>query len=279
MQFLIRSSSSFTFTSRFLIMQRLNLNLVLFLATVCAALSVCGCRYDPSSSATGTPAAAPALPPATPLYADNKSVDRMIRFLEERVRRDPEDFATYNKLAGQYLQRSRETGNADYINLASRAALSSLASVPEECNTGGLAALAEAEFASHEFNKARDHASRLAELDPGKSYPYAILGDALLELGDYDEASRAFQRMERVNDGISHGSETRRARLSFLRGDNAGATRHLTNALALALDLPAPPHEVVAWCRWQLGETAFAVGDYQTAERHYRDALVTLSDY
>src|SRR5206468_7071766 len=33
------------------------------------------------------------------------------------------------------------------------------------------------------------------------------------------------------------------------------------------------------WCQWQLGETAFAVGDYVTAEKHYRDSLSTFPDH
>src|SRR5262249_9380074 len=92
----------------------------------------------------------------------------------------------------------------------------------------------------------------------------------------------AFQQMEQV--GGIHGltrvaMEQRRARLAALRGDMSTAQRHLTTALTLALALSVPPRETVAWCRWQLGETAFAVGDYATAEQHYRDTLTTLPDY
>ncbi|MEP6957041.1 MAG: tetratricopeptide repeat protein, partial [Chthoniobacterales bacterium] len=43
-------------------------------------------------------------------------------------------------------------------------------------------------------------------------------------------------------------------------------------------DSPQPPLEPVAWCHWQLGETAFALGDYATAEGHYRDALNVAPD-
>jgi tetratricopeptide (TPR) repeat protein len=151
--------------------------------------------------------------------------------------------------------------------------------VPELRNAGGLSALTQAEFASHDFAAARDHAVQLTKLDPGESYPYALLGDALLELGDYDGAAVAFQKLQRINGGISEGSETRQARLAYLRGDNPGATRHFTTALVIALDRPVPPRETVAWCRWQLGEMAFAVGDYGTAERHYQEALITFPDY
>lgn len=85
--------------------------------------------------------------------------------------------------------------------------------------------------------------------------------------------------MERLSGGISLSTETRLARLAVLHGESAVAQRHFSNALALALDLPVPPPETLAWCHWQLGETAFAIGDYKTAEQHYRAALTTFPGY
>ncbi|MBA3439307.1 MAG: tetratricopeptide repeat protein [Pyrinomonadaceae bacterium] len=250
---------------------KLSCIVLLALAALCS--SACG-----GSWASSPPAAPPpALPPAAPLTADG-ATDRAIRFLEDRVKRDPEDFGAYNKLAAYYLERLRETGNTEYLNLTFRAARSSLESVPAERNSGGLAALTQAKFASHEFAAARDHALQLRELEPGKSYPYQMLGDALLELGDYDGATAAFQSMERLG-GSSVNTETRLARLALLRGAIRVAQQRYSKAIALALNLPVPPRETVAWCRWQLGETAFAGGDYETAEQHYRDALVTFPVY
>ncbi|MEJ7713579.1 MAG: hypothetical protein WKF84_27970 [Pyrinomonadaceae bacterium] len=40
-----------------------------------------------------------------------------------------------------------------------------------ERNSGGLAALTQAEIASHEFAAARDHALQLKELEPGIKLP------------------------------------------------------------------------------------------------------------
>ena len=244
-----------------------------------SALLTSGCGDMWSSRAVVSRAPTPKIPAAAPLASDDDANNVAIRFLENRVRRDPEDFGAYNKLAGYYLQRVRETGSFDYLDLAARAAKASLAAVPVVRNTGGLSALTQAEFSSHEFAAARDHAKQLIELDPGKPYPYGMLGDSLLELGDYDGAATAFQHMQRVNGGMSDGTETRQARLAFLRGDISGAEKHFATALIVALNYPSPPRETVAWCRWQLGETAFARGDYETAERHYADALKTFPDY
>lgn len=247
---------------------------VFMLGLAASASNACGGWW--SSSATRNPS--PSLPAAAPLADSDGATQKTIRFLEDRVRRDPEDFGAHNRLAAHYFERLRETGNTEYLGLAVRAARSSLASVPAEQNTGGLAALTQAEFASHEFAAARDHALQLTKLEPGKGYPYQLMGDALLELGDYEQAAVAFRSME-SRGGSSAGTETRLARLALLRGEVDVARQRFSKALALALDLPAPPREVVAWCRWQLGEVAFAVGDYETAERHYRDALVTFPDY
>lgn len=219
----------------------------------------------------------PALPAAAPLPPDEGQSDGALRFLAYRIKQDPENFVVLNMMAGYHLQRLRETGSLDALDRAQRAARASLAVLPAERNIGGLSALTQTEFASHEFARARDHAIRWTRLDPAKSGPYGTLGDALLELGDYPKATTAYQTMQRLGGGVA--TETRLARFAALHGDPALARRHYSDAIAFALDLPVPPRETVAWCRWQLGETAFAAGDYPTAEQCDRDALTTFPGY
>jgi len=243
---------------------------------VCVALLISACgELSPSS----TERAQTSVPPAAPIASDTTASENMIRFLENKIKNDPEDFSANSKLAGLYLQNLRETGDVAYLDLAFRAARASLESVPDVRNSGGLAALTQAEFAAHEFAAARDHALRLIELEPRKSYPQSMLGDALLELGEYDKAAAAYKKLAQLDGGINTNSETKLARLAQLQGDNAGAQKHLADALTFALNQTAPPRETVAWLRWQLGETAFAVGDYENAEKHYQDALLTFPDY
>src|SRR5919197_1338619 len=162
---------------------------------------------------------------AAPEFDDTS--ENIIRELEDRVRRDPEDFIAYNKLCGYYLQRLRETGDNAYLDLAARAARASLAVLPAQMNTGGLSALAQVEYASHDFEKAREHAALLTRYEPGKSFSFLMLGDALVGALGQVPASR----------------------------------------------------ETVAWCWWQRGEVEFAAGDYEQAERYYREALSAFPDY
>jgi tetratricopeptide (TPR) repeat protein len=241
-------------------------------------LSFSACGRSSSTESRSLAGPPPQPPPAAPLPSDREATEGSIRFLEARVRSDPDDFIAYNKLAGYYLQRQRETGDVKYLELAARAAHASLDAMPVEQNLGGLAALTQAEYAAHDFTAARDHAKDLTEYEARKSYGYQMLGDALLELGDYDGANGAFERMRQLG-GSTVTTETRLARLAMLRGETGVAARRYTIALNLAVDATPVSRETVAWCRWQLGETAFATGDYKTAEQHYRDALVTFPDY
>src|SRR6185295_17286081 len=69
------------------------------------------------------------------------------------------------------------------------------------------------------------------------------------------------------------------AHLALLRGDSTTARRRYLVALDQASSSSFPSAETIAWCHWQLGEVGMATGDYQKAERHYRDALSAFSDY
>lgn len=202
---------------------------------------------------------------------------KAIRVLEQRVSQDPENFAVQNMLAGYYLKQVKETGDHAYLARAATAAEASLAAVPAERNHGGMAALAQVEAASHNFAAARDHAQKLGELAPNKRYPYEILGDALLELGDYEGAASAYERVRQF--GASTSITTRLGRLALLNGKTENAKSYFAQSLALALDDAPPAPEVIAWCYWQLGDTAFSIGDYANAERHYHEALAAVADY
>ncbi len=205
------------------------------------------------------------------------SGEQAIRFLEARVRSDPDDVVAHNRLAGLYLQRLRETGDHAWLDHALRSARASLAAVPAGQNADGLAALAHGEYASHNFAGARENAIELARLTPEKSLPYQILGDALVELGEYERAADAYREMERRAPGTVSG-ETRLAHLAFLRGETTLARRRYGDALALARQSAPSEPETIAWCQWELGELAFSVGEYGAAERHYRGSLATRPD-
>ena len=246
------------------------------LASLISVVGACGDRGETKS----LPETAPP-PPAVerPATATN---NQSILFLEARIKKDPDDYIAHNKLATEYLQQMRVTGDTTYLDLAMRAAKASLNVLPADQNKGGLAALAITEFSLHDFVNSRDHALRLTQVDPNKGYTYQILGDALLELGQYDEAKAAFAEMEDLGGFqplTQVAIEQRLSRMAALNGDTSKAVAYMRKALQIAEKPPGTTAETVAWCQWQLGRMAFGTGDYATAEKYYNAALKTMPDY
>ena len=216
--------------------------------------------------------------PARWLVAASAPIDEGIRFLEDRVKNDPDDFIAQNQLASRYLKKLRQTGDYTWLGAAHRTAERSLVAVPAARNLGGLATLAQFQLAAHRFPDAVASAQKLSALAPGKSSSFAILGDALLEHGDRAPAKAAYEKMDRIDPG-SIETHSRRARLAFLSGDVASARDQFMAVLSAAKELLPEGAETVAWCDVQLGELAFTQGNWVDAERFYEAALKAYPDY
>ena len=250
-------------------------------AVLAAACAFGGVKAVAPAAAAAAPTAgtAPAVPPASrPTGA--RSLARVIRFLEDRVRRDPEDTTALNRLSGEYLRRFRDSGDDGDLALAAQAADQSVKAVPADFNKGGLAARARAAFALHRFAAARDDARRLVDLDPGKAYAYGLLGDALLELGDLGPAADAYAKMRSAGEDEPADPTVpwRTARLALARGDLEGAKQGMAATVAAARELSPPNPPVLAWAHVQAGQFAFSTGDWAAAEDHYRTALTAVPD-
>lgn len=247
---------------------------LVIVAPAAAALAVTALAV---AAAPPGPPSAPASRPATSPAPGGAVRASVIRFLEDRVRRDPEDTVALNRLAGEYHRRFRDTGDDTDLDLSLKTAGQSLTALPAEFNKGALAARARASFSLHRFAAARDDATKLLALDPSKRYPLEILGDALLELGEYDRAAEAYAKLEQF--GVPDPTtEARHARLALLKGDTAGAKRRLAAAVALAAALSPPQPQVLAWAHVRAGQLAFSTGDWAAAEKHYLDALAAKPD-
>jgi tetratricopeptide (TPR) repeat protein len=199
--------------------------------------------------------------------------DGVIRFLEERVKKDPEDVLALNRLSGEYLARARAAGDDADLARAAKAAERSLAAVPADVNRGGVAGRARASMALHRFADARDDARLLLHSDPDKPAFLGMLGDALLELGDYDEAADAYGTMEKGADEDDPVTQARLARLALVNGRRDDAGRHFVAAVQCAKVHQETQPELLAWALVQAGHFAFTGGDWSTAEARYRAAL------
>ena len=125
----------------------------------------------------------------------------------------------------------------------------------------------------HEFRKALAYGRRARRLLPGSARPYGVIGDALVELGRYDEAFAAFDRMVSLRPSLA--SYARVAYARELTGDPEGALA----AMRLALDAAAGQPEPTAWSLVELAKLELGLGRTEAARRHARAALRVLPGY
>jgi tetratricopeptide (TPR) repeat protein len=196
---------------------------------------------------------------------------RYVRRLEQRVSTSPQDVDSLTLLGLAYQQRARETGDPTFYNLSARAlAQASAADGPKPLIAQGRASLANTR---HRFAAGLKLAKRAIVLDRFNASAYGALGDALLNLGRYRQAFRAYDRMAELAPGIA--AFTRVANARELLGRPAAAIA--ADRLALEADSTVP--EQVAWTLVQEGNTRFNTGRLGEAERAYRRALRMLPGY
>ena len=222
---------------------------------------------------------------STPLLAQQNATDDLIKSLQARVKRAPEDYAGYAGLGAAYLQKGRETADAADYELAKNALETSL----ELLSNDPAAAFAMTQMAvvcmvEHRFEDALTWAQRALALGSGDPSPWAIAGDALADMGDYQGASEAYSRLKSSfgsDDEKLAFSYQRDSRMSFLRfvaGDTQGAIQLMRSAVYTAITAHMPA-ENIAWSQYQLGEELYLAGETSVAERAYLASLDSYPKY
>lgn len=196
---------------------------------------------------------------------------RAIAQFQERIRTNPNDTDAYAYLGLAMLQRVRETGDQTLYTQADEALSEALRRDPNHLEAligrGSLA------LSLHNFSEALAIGEQARALNPYRAQVYAIIGDALVELGRYEEANQAFQQMVDTRPDLNSYS-----RVSYIRelyGQTAGAIE----AMELAVEAGAPGSEGTLWTMVQLGNLHFNNGDLPKAEAVYRAALAFRDDY
>jgi tetratricopeptide (TPR) repeat protein len=211
---------------------------------------------------------------ATQTAADEAAArEARIAFFEARAAADPLDYLSLNVLAGQYLQRGRETGDVADYQRAEVAATRSLALVSKD-NFTGLVLLASVRLVQHDFRSAEELAVQAKALKPYDPAPYGLLSDALVGRGQYDDAATALASMVEIDARLP--ALSRLAHLAFLRGDQFNAVDFWRQAIEGGNSLPV---ENLAWAHVQLGVTYFALGQLSDAAAEHEQALELFPAY
>jgi tetratricopeptide (TPR) repeat protein len=209
-----------------------------------------------------------------PVSAQHMATDNHITYYQRLLQRNPVNSRAYFGLGDALIRKARETGDPSYFNRAEDALKKSLEINPN--NAGAMRHLAYVFYSRHEFEPAAVHATKAIEMDAADGDSYGILGDALMETGEYKKAENAYQKMMQLEESLY--SYARRAGLKSVRGDGSGAMADLEHAVA-AGKAAKQPAESIAWAEWQLGSDHFNLGKLEKAEAFYRQSLATYPNY
>jgi tetratricopeptide (TPR) repeat protein len=207
--------------------------------------------------------------PLAPVSTDYLQRDRAISFYEAQVRRDPQDQITARTLAGQYLQRFRETGDVGDITRAKLQAERSLRLQPQG-NVAALGVLASADLSLHQFDaaiRAEDAAVRAMPFDDDARAQSASL---LMELGRYTQAARILARPHQPWNPTWLSIQ---ARYDEETGNLSGARVAMGEAAQIVDRRIEVPAYTRSWVHLRQAQLAFEAGDGAAADAESQESL------
>jgi tetratricopeptide (TPR) repeat protein len=197
--------------------------------------------------------------------------DDQIAMYDAMVRSRPENQHYQVLLASAYVQKTRETTDYSYLDRAV-AILEDVLS-KDSSNYEALRLKTETELERHLFAQAADSSRQLIRIDGADPWNWGTLGDAYIEIGDYDKAAEAYQKMVSLRPDLA--SYNRAAHFRFLFNDADGAIAIMKKAIEAGSSMP----ENVAWCLVDLGNIYLKTGNPAQAREVFLDALRRFPNY
>ncbi|MFC8201095.1 tetratricopeptide repeat protein [Streptomyces sp. NPDC057298] len=187
-----------------------------------------------------------------------------ISALQTHLKAQPKDYNGWSTLGVAYIEQARTNGDPSRYPQAERALKRSLELRPG--NDPALAGRSALAAARHDFPGALRYAEKALDENSFNERALSTRIDALVELGRYEDASKAADQADTRRPGIP--VFTRYAYVRELRGDVATARRVLKQALSSA----SAPGDI-AYVATSLGQLAWREGEYGTALKYYAQAL------
>jgi len=233
----------------------------------------------PAQAAMINGAAAFAPVPAALLTPEPTDTSRLILTAQSSLARNPRDAQNFAGLGAAYFQHARETGDVSDFQLAEEALAKSLDIDSSDFSAdAALETMAAVCMGEHRFADALSFAQKALSLGTGDVSPFAIVGDAYADMGDYDKAAAAYGRLTprdmTLSPRASYGRDSRLAYLKFMTGDTAGAIQLMKTAVAEGVEAQLP-RENLAWLYYELGEFDTQAGEAASADAAYLAALNT----
>jgi tetratricopeptide (TPR) repeat protein len=187
--------------------------------------------------------------------------------LEQRIAADPDDGPAWQRLAPLYLARATGTGDKALVQQAEHAVDEAIRLRPDDIAT--YRAHGTLELTLHQFAAAHEVGVAAHAAHPDSPDPLAILVDASIELGRYDEAEAHLSEL--LDRRPNAAALARVSYLREIRGDLAGARSSMSQAETAAFGNDFESATIATL----VGDLALAAGKpdealaaYQRAEQH-----------
>ncbi len=254
--------------------------------TLLASLSLLAGCAEPKGSAKPEPVAAVAVAadPDASLPANQRLAlaalsgtnlaDKSVTELQKNVRANPAKDDVWVSLGRAWVRKARESADPGFYLNADACAAVVLERNPDDrlaLDLRGLVLLN-----GHKFDEARSLALQITTHSPEDPMAWGTLSDAYLEMGRYDEASDAAQKMVDLKPNLP--SYSRASHLQWLRGDVTSAKETVRRALDSGRAGKTDP-EPGAWVFVQAAMMFWSEGDFDGAEAGFDKALERISDY
>jgi len=196
------------------------------------------------------------------------AVDARIRGLQSRLQTSPTKVEVWVELGQAWVRKARSSGDSLHYLSADACAEMALRLAPSDrgaLDLRGLMLLNE-----HRFEDARKLAQSVVDTLPDDAQGWGNLADALTDLGRYDDAAHAAQRMMDLKPNLA--SYARASYLLWLRGDVPGAKESARLAIDAGGDMRDP--EPLAWVLVQAATLFWQEGDPDGADAGFDRALL-----
>ncbi|MBI2925172.1 MAG: tetratricopeptide repeat protein [Verrucomicrobia bacterium] len=193
------------------------------------------------------------------------AIEREIAALRDKTDRPDATVVAWVKLGDGLMQKSRESQDTRLLEEAESAYTKALALDPK--HEDAMVGLAWVHNTEHEFDEGRRWAEKALAINPRLPQAHALLGDAAVELGDYDAAFEYYQKALDLRPDLS--TYSRSAHLLWMTGD----VRKARWLMQKAIDSGGPYAENTAWCRAELALMLWRDGALLPAAQQAEQAL------
>ena len=243
---------------------------MVILGAVAALAHYASRRGTPEAAGVERMAPAVGMPGAPSTSADGlkQRIAEAERVLKER----PDDVGASLLLSDALLRQARVMGDGRLANRAENLLTSVLRTTPGHYDA--LRLLSAVHLSQHRFREALDIARRARDMRSDDAWNYGVIGDASIELGEYDDAFAAFDTMMTMRpNGAAY------ARIAYAR-ELKGHVRGALEAMQMAVQsTTAHDPEAQAWYVAHVGELYLRMGNLDDAEREFARADYIFPNY